>query len=675
VTFVVSLLLALTLIVSPSLAAIPDEPLWSSWLSAGILLGVALTAVATGRGNAGFARQICPAEKSFLVLVGLASLSIPARLMVQHGTGYLGPMLRGWALLATNFALFALTRRVASDKNSLYGLVLAAVAGSAIAADVGVQEYVAHLRAGEGSWRVFGTSTPDFFAGYFVLLLPLTLAIILQAVSLRSLTRLLRGLIALVFGSVLLFQFVSMLTTGSRFALISLGVGIVVFGISLVTAGRHGLILGKATRGLMGVLLVGLLLAGTVFARPVAARFKNLHDNSAAFRVWTWKGAAKMAEANPWLGTGIGTWPDLYPRYALTGFTRLAHNSYLQIADECGIPALLALLATLSLLGVSVKRRLTEAADASLKQQFLPDDPRLLLCGLAGALVGGAAQNLIDSDWSVYFLGATFWTLAGLAAGIAAPETKSREIQKTRAPQLTVVGCVAAIFCAFLAAEGVAAGYGAEDYGAARAWDPLNGHYPSDQGYKVFYLQNNALPEAETALHTAVALEPNTLNYKRLGTVLERAGKAQQAQDAYRSGLAADPNNLDLLLSLGNYRRVSELEMTPVGKVRALGEVTETRFAIADAKMGDLTAMAAPAQAIDYYSRAAKLLEAYVTEGGSANIERQALSGGSVDPRKDLEMRQLYGHVMDALIALAPNDSVLLKRRKQYLRRFEAMRQ
>ncbi len=691
----VSLLLACALLLSPCLAAIPDEPLWSSWLAAGTLLAVILAAVAARRGQGTFSEKTSRAERAFLVLLGLAFLSLLARLVSQHGMGFFGLMLRGWALLATDFALFALARRVASDKKSLYGLVLAAVCGSAYVAQQGILEYLPFFLTHQSSYRIFSTSTPDFLAGYFVLLLPVTLALLLQIPDMRGLTPLVRRAGVLILGLVLVFQLIALLTTGSRFALVSLLTGFFMFGASLAFALRHGLVLNKAARGLLGVMAFGLMLAGAVFARPVIARLHTVNDNSAAFRKWTWKGSVKMAEANPVLGTGIGTWPDLYPRYALTGFTRLAHNSYLQVADECGVPALLALLATLGLLGSSLGRGLLFAPVAPVKAidapaqgrkrkpvspavlaspvDFWPMDSRLLLCGVIGALAGGSVQNMIDSDWYVFFLGATFWTLAGLAAGIAAPVSQESWTQRTPLPAALAAGSVAAALFAFVAAQGIAAGYGADDYGAARAWDPLNGKYASDQGYKQFFVREGRLPEAETALRTAVALEPGSLNDKRLGTVLERGGQQKDAAEAYQDGLRADPNNLDLLLALGNYRRVSELELTPVGTVRALGEVTETKFAVADAKMGDAAAKTDVPAAAGYYARAARGLESFADEGGSSNPEQQILSGGHPDTRLDNDMRDLYLHVMDAWANLVPQDAALPLRRQSYLVKFDGM--
>ena len=699
---VVGLLLALTLVLAPVYAAQPDSPQaigsfeWASFLCAGTFLAASLALIAARRGGA-FAQRLSPAEKALLALLGLAFLSIPVRLAVQHGTGYFGVMLRGWSILAAYFALFALARRVALNRAWLYGLVFAAVAGSAIVADLGVQEYVVHLRAGERDWRIFATSTPDFLAGYFVLLLPVTLALFLETPSQRGLTPLLRGAATLVLGVILLLQRAALLTTGSRFGLVSLLVSLRVFAGSVVLSVRCGLVLPKATRGLVGVLLAAFALVGLVFARPVLVRLQHFQDNSSAFRVWTWRGSLHMAFSNPVLGTGVGTWTDLYPRYALTGFTRLAHESYLQMADECGVPALLVLLAALGLLGVSVVRGLSQTPKATEAGSWLPADSRLLRCGLLAAVAGGVVQNLIDSDWYVFFLGTAFWTLAGLAA--ASDDSQAPEARRPLPTAiLAAAGSVTAALLLLTGAQGIGAGYAvaalaqknadpggaAESYGAARAWDPLNGRYPSDLGFGVEYVRQGDPLSAETALQAAVALEPNSVNYRRLGTILQASGRNADALIAYQNGLRAEPNSVELLLrlarlspppaSLGYYQRIAGLETSPVGTVRALGESVEPTFAYADAALGDAAAQTDPARAGEYYRRAATLLEAYVTEGGSLNSQREAINGGQADPQTDSTLSKLYGQVMTAWIAVAPaNQQELRRRQKEFGAKYDAV--
>lgn len=704
---VVTVLLGLTLLLAPIYAAIPDDPLpiWASWLSAGIFAAALVALVAVWRGDQGrlpFSR----AEQAFLILLGLAFLSIPVRLMVQHGTGFFGPMLRGWGTLAAYGAAFALARRVAQHPAALYGLALAAVLASGYVAEQGVLEDLPFLLRHQTTWRVFSTSTPDYLAGYLVMLLPLTLALFLQTPGLRAMLPLARHAATALLGLTLLLQLATLVATGSRFALVSLALGLIVFGAALTRARRHGLSLDRTTRRLGVVLGIGLVLAVLLFARPVFLRLTNPDPNSGAFRAWTWKGAARMAVANPLLGTGIGAWGEMYPRYALTGFTRAAHNSYLQVADECGVPALLALLATLGLLGVSLARGLSivpleaptpRPEEAGPTTGSLPTDHRLLLCGLLAALAGGVVQNVIDSDWYVFSLGFTFWTLAGLASATLAPPIAAKQ-EPTR-PLLFAAGCVAAALAALSAAQGAGTIYAAraqeqttrepqsaaQTYDAARAWDPLNARYASDLSYQVLYSRLGDLTGAEATVRAAVALGPNAINYRRLGDIVQQFGRQSEAQEAYENGLRADPHSLDLLLALARlsppprslefYRRVSDLELTPVGTVRALGEFTETKFAVADTAMGDEAAKTDPAQAVQYYARAARVLEQYADGGGSQNLQQQVLTGGHPDPQKDIALRGLYEHVLTAWIAQAAPDGrdALRQRQGKYRQIYDAL--
>ena len=151
------------------------------------------------------------------------------RLVVQHGIAYIGPMLRGWTILATDFALFALARRAAqAGRLPVYALVLTALLASAVVASAGVTEYLTHRRMGDAGWRIFATSTPDFLAGYLVVLLPLTLALFV-ALPLRGPRPLISYALSMLLLVVLAYQMASLLWTQSRFALVSVAVGLLVF--------------------------------------------------------------------------------------------------------------------------------------------------------------------------------------------------------------------------------------------------------------------------------------------------------------------------------------------------------------------------------------------------------------------------------------------------------------
>jgi O-antigen ligase len=114
------------------------------------------------------------------------------------------------------------------------------------------------------------------------------------------------------------------------------------------------------------------------------------------FRLYTWRGTAKMALANPVFGTGPGTFPALYPRYAEVGRTGLAHQSYLQVAAESGIPAALGLLTAALLALASVRRG------------------NLVCAALAGGLLAALLRSCFDSEWALMGNSLPFWTIAGL---------------------------------------------------------------------------------------------------------------------------------------------------------------------------------------------------------------------------------------------------------------------
>lgn len=646
------------------------------------------------RGWGGF---FSPVTLAFLTLLGLAALSLVWRLVAQRHAAYLGLMLHGWATLATQFALFVLCRRVArASRTGLYALLLAALGGSALIGTNGLIEYLLHWIAGDREWRVFSFSTPDFLAGYLVMLLPPTLALLLTAPRRAGALSPLRGrLLPALLTLVVLVQTITLLTTGSRFALISGVIAALVFGLAWrqIRAARET---GEAANGRrlagagVGIVLIGLLF---VFARPVVSRLTHSPTNSGAFRVWTWRGAARMAAANPLLGTGVGAWVDQYPPYALTGFTRLAHNSYLQMADECGLPALAALLATLGLAGVAARRALSVTPKqppetSALLDTIAPADDRLLQCGLLAGLAAGVTQNLIDSDWYVFFLGVTFWALAGLAVGVGDRAGTPAAPTPVRRLRLILSGGVAAVLLILFGTQGMAAFYNGRaqrqtdpaaaqrDYAQAQAWDPLNARHPGDLGYRIYYRVGN-LAAAETSLRAAVAMEPNGLNFQRLATILEAQGRRADALAAFRDGLRVDPNKLDLLLgaarlssppeALGFYRKVASLEVGPVGRVRAIGELTEVKFAEGDAALAQAAAQAGDsAGAARYGERAARVLEAYADEGGTANGQRQVLAGFHPRPEQDRQYRDLYTRVMAGWVEAGPPDQKLALQSRAY---------
>ncbi len=173
--------------------------------------------------------------------------------------------------------------------------------------------------------------------------------------------------------------------------------------------------------------------------------------SSMGFRIGYWGGAVRMIEAHPLLGVGLDNFADHYLRYKsdLAGEVQRAHNDWLQIAAELGIPGLIAFLGLWAALLVPVLRGTppgpVPAGDAGLSR-----GTAFALAGIAGGLavfaseVAGATQipgfapgsllqpALVAAVWFAVFAqahGALAYAIPGHAAepgpaGIAAPSLR-----------------------------------------------------------------------------------------------------------------------------------------------------------------------------------------------------------------------------------------------------------
>lgn len=114
--------------------------------------------------------------------------------------------------------------------------------------------------------------------------------------------------------------------------------------------------------------LAAYLVSAQVLGTSVADRTYDLAQNpSTGARLLMWKSTIQMTLAHPLTGTGWGTFADYYPAYRSllenTTSGQFAHNDYLQLAAEGGIPALLLQLGLMLGLLFQLKRSLKRASD------------------------------------------------------------------------------------------------------------------------------------------------------------------------------------------------------------------------------------------------------------------------------------------------------------------------
>ena len=147
--------------------------------------------------------------------------------------------------------------------------------------------------------------------------------------------------------------------------------------------------------------------------------FQLNHDPSAAARLLLWQSGMKMLLAHPVIGSGWGTFVNYYPAYRVplenstAGF--FAHNDYLQLAIEGGIPALLLQIGILYGVCIQLKRSLRQAADSAAFE--------------SAALLSGVLALFVHAFVNFIFYLAFMNILAGLYLARAAQLTEKARVQ------------------------------------------------------------------------------------------------------------------------------------------------------------------------------------------------------------------------------------------------------
>lgn len=523
-----------------------------------------------------------------------------------------------------------------------------AIAGT-LASAFAMREYAENARI-VPNWRVFGTFlNPNFLAGYLCLTMPVTLGLAVAGQPMASSpSSNERGEVRWLLGFGAWMQMTAILLTGSRFGTASAVLALVVMAgwmaFNRSWNRQRALLFGIVC---LMVLATAFFTARSLTARVAATQTAQQGEYSGGFRLWTWRGTLRMARARPLLGTGLGTYEIAYPRYATVGFTRLAHNSYLQLAAEAGLPALVLLLGTLSVLAWKVVRSEVRATNEVRSAGFSPP----LRAGLAGAIAAGLARNLIDSDWSIFACLFTFWAIVGLMLTLAPlPLGEGQGVRATsakavRTPRLYLAHALLlaiALIVLTLRMGGALSANSAnwnlsqgvpdeEGYHRALRWEPFNGDHYLSLGMLYMGMARagdlSRAEQAEKALRRSAEMTPYSKTWYHLGNLYRDVlGEHARAVDAYRRALELDPHALRVMAELGKtleqqgklqeaeavYRRMLEIEKSVYNQVRAVPELPEVDYAFAYAGLARIARLQGKpeGEVRTLYSRALQILDA-----------------------------------------------------------------
>ena len=173
--------------------------------------------------------------------------------------------------------------------------------------------------------------------------------------------------------------FAGLLLSLSRTSLIGTGLALLV--LLAWPAFRRVSLLGLAVLALFALLNLQALESSQQL-QVVGQRLGTLRDRNAVDegRAQMWARTPAIVSDHPLLGVGQANYSSVAPSYGIRGPDGLeyvhAHNVPLTVAAESGLPALLALLTALALLGLTVRRALRDRASPR----------RPLVLGLAAAL-------------------------------------------------------------------------------------------------------------------------------------------------------------------------------------------------------------------------------------------------------------------------------------------------
>jgi O-antigen ligase len=138
-------------------------------------------------------------------------------------------------------------------------------------------------------------------------------------------------------------------------------------------------------------------------------------DKSSAHRLVLWRGAARMIAAQPLTGVGLGRFAPMIGYYTEVPLKpddpHDAHNAFILLAAEMGVPSLLLLLivyAAWALAALRLRARRRDPIDRSLGLAFL------------GSLAGVLVSCMLGSRFSDEALIGWFWMLAALVVVLGA---------------------------------------------------------------------------------------------------------------------------------------------------------------------------------------------------------------------------------------------------------------
>lgn len=223
-------------------------------------------------------------------------------------------------------------------------------------------------------------------------------------------------------------------------AILWLAVTILLFAALAFSKSRMGIIASSAS--ILGMIIVGKfkpgsLIVAAVFvalvaamvlwigAGPITERFASTSQEyklSQGSRLAIWRDTIQLIQKHPLAGNGLGTFPVAYTAVQTTflgNFVNHAHNDYLEVASDLGIPVSLILFGSVgAILASSVRSARSGAMNFD----------RAVALGCAGSIFALLLHSLTDFNLYIPANALIFSGILGLAVSVTAPQKQISEV-------------------------------------------------------------------------------------------------------------------------------------------------------------------------------------------------------------------------------------------------------
>lgn len=312
-----------------------------------LLLGV-VTGIATVREGKLFRDRLPLPSQNWMFTLMIVFLSISALEGSVHDRTY--PMLENWVKL---FILFSLVLRVLRDEEQVHRMWILILGAIGLLSLRGIYHFLVGYDEITGLPHSTMADRNDF-----AMVLSMTLPFAFY--FFRTGKGLLRIAFFLLHGLILLV----ILITYSRMGFL------LVFAYLIILFFQS-----RRKYAYLAVTVPLVFLAVSFAPESLVERVKTIRDyeadQSSMGRIRAWKAGIRMMQENPITGVGLNSFeiPEIYSRYA-DDIPHVAHNAYIQLGAEAGIPALVLYMLMIITTGGKLWQYRRESGDDSQKMFY-----------------------------------------------------------------------------------------------------------------------------------------------------------------------------------------------------------------------------------------------------------------------------------------------------------------